>query len=595
MPKPHNRSAVQSLDHAILRERIDALFRFNDYSLALSVGVAPIIALAIAPWAGNRTVLTWTLLVVLVAAARLALGRAYQAAAPERRHAAFWRRAFVAGTACQGLMWGVLVLPVVELPAEPRLLVISVLVAITAFGLFPSMPYLPTYAGLVVPILGCIAVSAGLGATPQPGLVQLMVAIYLAASLIAARRLGRFFGEVTRARLEAAKLTAAAQAANVAKSQFLANMSHEIRTPMNGLLGMAELLLADGLGAVQRERVQLLLSSGRSLLAIINDILDFSKIESGQLELETVAFDLPPLIERATQLHGIASRGSAVRMEVALDATAPARVLGDPLRLWQLLNNLLGNAVKFTPRGLITLRVKRLPARAQDDDRTAWVRFEVEDSGIGLSPEQQAELFQPFRQADASTTRHFGGSGLGLAISKHLVEGMGGRIGVESRAGVGSLFWFQIPLRIDESAVTSAAALPPVPAAPSLAGARVLLVEDNAVNLLVAISMLQASGVEVTTAGDGAAALQRLRAGAYDTVLMDCEMPVMDGFEAVRRWRAEEAAANRVRLPIIALTAFAMQTDRERCLAAGFDEHLAKPFRRDDLERVVQRWLTRTG
>jgi signal transduction histidine kinase/CheY-like chemotaxis protein len=593
MPTADHRPAAHRIDKDIERERIDALFGFNSQSLALTIGVAPFIAMSMAPWAGNRAAVVWASLSVAVALLRLAWRYAYRRASRERREAPMWHRAFVIGSVCQGLAWGLLALPIIELPAEPRLLVFTVLVAVTAFGLFPSMPYPPAYAALVVPILVCVAVSAGLGAVPQAKLVMLLSGIYLLAILNAARRLGQFFGEVTRARLEAAELTAAANAANMAKSQFVANMSHEIRTPMNGLLGMAELLLQDELTAAQRERVQVLLSSGRGLLGIINDILDFSKIEAGQLELESIRFDLRALVGRTSQLHAAATRQKSVQLEVVVDATAPKQVRGDPLRLWQVLNNLLSNASKFTERGRIALRVQRSSTPANADPDVAWLRFEVEDSGIGMTPQQVAELFQPFKQADASTTRRFGGSGLGLAICKHLVEAMGGTIGVHARPAVGSTFWFELPLRA-ELGDDALATLEPQPApaqARPLRGRKLLLVEDNAVNLIVASSMLHASGAEVTTAGDGAEALRKLREDSFDAVVMDCQMPEMDGFEAVRRWRAEESAGGRKRLPVIALTANAMLSDRERCLAEGFDEHLGKPFRREELEAVLLGWL----
>jgi signal transduction histidine kinase/CheY-like chemotaxis protein len=585
--------SARNYDEEIRRERINALFRFNKLAVALTIMVVPIVALADATWAEGRQIFAWAVAMIAISLLRLELGRRYRRATPQKRDAPVWRYLFVAGIGCSGMCWGLLALPIIDLPAEPRLLSFTVLVAITAFGVFPCMPYLPAYAALAVPILACIALSAGLGAAPQPTMVILLAGIYLVAILLAARRLGLFFGEVTRARLEATELTAAANAANLAKSHFVANMSHEVRTPMNGLLGMTELLLAEDLTPAQRDKAQLILLSGRNLLGIINDILDFSKIEAGQLQLESIGFDLRELIERATQLHWVAAQQKSLNLEIALDADVPTHVRGDPLRLGQVLNNLIGNACKFTEHGRVSLRVQRNTTRKVADAKAEWLRFEVEDSGIGLTNEQVGKLFRPFKQADASTTRRFGGTGLGLAISKRLVEAMGGAIGAAGRPGVGSVFWFELPLDVHaESAPAPTQRPAPRDASlPTLAGRRLLLVEDNPVNTLVASSMLRSAGATVQTLGDGAAALVKLREECFDAVLMDCQMPVMDGFEAVRAWRTEELASGRTRTPIIALTANVMVGDREKCLAAGFDDHLGKPFGRKQLEDALRRWL----
>jgi signal transduction histidine kinase/CheY-like chemotaxis protein len=418
------------------------------------------------------------------------------------------------------------------------------------------------------------------------------------------RRIAGTVSDVTeRNRIQEALLRAkeAADAANAAKSLFLANMSHEIRTPMNGLLGVSELLLEDALTPAQRDKVKLIYSAGRTLLGILNDILDFSKIEAGRMEIERVRFDLRELIERVARLHAPPAREKKLRLEIAHDADLPAQCIGDPLRVQQVLNNLLGNAIKFTAHGHVTLRVRRSdPPELRGDievggphtPQRVRVRCEVEDTGIGLAPDVIARLFQPFAQADASTTRRFGGTGLGLAISKNIVELLGGTIGVESTEGVGSLFWFELPLLL-ATEVKPVAVPAPAPAGhnPQLHGRRVLVVEDNALNLLVVNSMLELMGVDITAVAHGAEALDALRRRRFDLVLMDCQMPVMDGFEAARNWRAEEAAQALTRTPVVALTANVMAADRERCLASGFDDHLGKPFTRAQLERLLVRWL----
>ncbi len=568
-------------------------------SALLSMGVSVIFFVLLVPFFSGRRLLEWLLMIQVAAALRIGLWFWYREAKPAPQDAAIWSRRFMIGVALAAGAWSFGALRLMPPDGDISMAMLMVtLFAVSAVAVSSLSAHLPSLFIFMALTLG----PAGVDLIVSSSAVERIVGVALLAAIVALtwtgyqanvsiRKLLETELELSESVMVTAQAKATAEEANRAKSRFLATMSHEIRTPLNGVLGLTEILQNSQLTHDQQRHLDMLRRSGAHLLDIVNDILDFSKIEAEQLELARHPVNLRELIEELAGPWRARVGMTGVHFEVNVAADVPAEIFSDATRLRQIISNFLSNAVKFTDSGSITLGVDLLDGKSGHAD--ALLRVRVTDTGIGIAADRIARVFDAFTQVDDSFARRAGGTGLGLAICRRLANLLGGEVGAASVPGKGSTFVFTLRAAVNAWQQTpGVVAVSGRSIAPSQLTGRVLLAEDNLINLEVASAMLAMLGVEFETASDGQVAIDKVIAGEFDLVLMDCQMPGVDGYQAARELRRTKAVNRHgAKIPIIALTANAFAEDRQRAADAGMDAFLSKPVQIDQLSATLARWL----
>jgi signal transduction histidine kinase/CheY-like chemotaxis protein len=593
------RAAPVAVDRQIEGERVGTLYAIAPPTLIGGIAYTLLLGLMLQPLVPGVLLAAWVAFKLVLLVARLVDGRLFARDAQRATRMHRWKGRFFAATFLDALSWGLLT--VLFLPtADPLIngVMVAGLVAVASAGVLALSAHRVASGIALALVLGPTIVQQAIAGSTVEQFTAATLFVYCAVLFIESQYSHRRFSEATRLRFENAAIAEErhramvfAEHSNAAKTRFLASVSHELRTPLNGIIGMTQLLAIEPLSALQRQRLDVLRHSAEHLVTVIGDLLDLSRIEFERIELNPQPTLIAQTVRDVTDLLQPVAEDRGLRFEVSFDLGLPAAALLDASRVKQVLHNLIGNALKFTARGEVGLAVSM---------SDGLLRFHVIDTGEGIPKQSIERIFDAFEQGPSGITPARSGAGLGLTISRRLARAMGGDVTCRSVPGKGTTFEFTVAFKPTPktpsprpSVSEEVAAAAPAPGAdiPARPG-RVLVVEDNEVNALVVRGMLEQMGVQAELAENGQTALANMGRFAYDLVLMDCQMPVLDGWEATRIWRAQERRLHHdARTPIVALTASAAAGERERCLEAGMDDYLSKPFTREALGELVDRYL----